>query len=201
MQASPGNPSTPETAASERPEAGGTTLSAFLDEAWQRLSRGVADRRAGARHPVLATAGAQGPEARMVVLRGADRAAARLTIHTDAASGKVAELRADPRATLLVWEPRAQLQIRMRATALLRPGSADEWARVPEGARRVYGGTPAPGTPIPAPDAHAPAAEPTRFLVVDCTLTEIDLLHLGRSRHRRARFTRADAWAGHWVAP
>lgn len=41
-----------------------TTLPTTLDQVWQRLSRGVADRRAFASHPTLATTGDAGPEAR-----------------------------------------------------------------------------------------------------------------------------------------
>ena len=98
-------------------------LSELRDRAWQKIARGVADRRAPARHPVLATVGREGGgEARIVVLRGADRQAATLVLHTDGASAKVGEVRAEPRATLLVWDPGARLQIRMRATIAARPG-------------------------------------------------------------------------------
>ena len=59
------------------------TLDDTLNDVWQRLGRGVADRKAPARHPVLATVGKNGGEARMVVLRGADRATGCLEVHTD----------------------------------------------------------------------------------------------------------------------
>ena len=52
----------------------GHSLAATLDRAWAMLAAGVADRTAPARHPVLATVGrGGGAEARVVVLRGADR--------------------------------------------------------------------------------------------------------------------------------
>ena len=50
-------------------------LGNFLGLAWRHLTRGVADARAPARTPVLATVSSEGlPEARMVVLRAASRA-------------------------------------------------------------------------------------------------------------------------------
>jgi hypothetical protein len=180
------------------------TLPATLDAVWQRLGRGVADRRAPARHPVLATAGLHGgAAARVVVLRAADRAAARIEVHTDTASGKIAELRADPACALVVWDPRAQLQIRLSATATILTGdaAASRWARIPDGARTNYGGSPAPGAPLSDPDDHAPGATSDRFAVLDLALDAIETLHLGRDRHRRARFLRADGFAGQWIAP
>jgi drug/metabolite transporter (DMT)-like permease len=53
-------------------------------QVWARLLRGVGDRHAPARHPVLATVAQGGmPQARTVVLRAADAAAGTLDIHTD----------------------------------------------------------------------------------------------------------------------
>ena len=88
-------------------------LSAFLDLGWQRLSRGVADRKAAARHPVFATVSPDGmPEARTIVLRAADRETATLEVHTDGGSGKIRSLQAHPVAQLHVWDERVKLLIR-----------------------------------------------------------------------------------------
>ena len=193
---------TPGPAPGPDPSAPDPALAALHRDVWQRLRRGVADRRAPARHPVLATqAEAGGGAARVVVLRGADSAAATLEIHTDAASAKMRDLATDPRATLLVWDARARLQIRLRATVLAAPGDAAAWARIPQPARRAYGGHPAPGTPIPAPDAFDPAPDPARFTVLTCTVEQIDALRLDDAMHRRALFRREDGWRGQWLAP
>ncbi|MFP3387127.1 pyridoxamine 5'-phosphate oxidase family protein, partial [Tritonibacter sp. SIMBA_163] len=54
------------------------------------MIRGVHDRHAPARHPTLATVSPAGmPQARTVVLRGADKQAATLTLYTDVHSDKV----------------------------------------------------------------------------------------------------------------
>ncbi len=184
----------------ERPAWAGS-LGATLDEVWRRLARGVADRRAPARHPVLATVGLRAfAEARVVVLRGADRGAARLEIHTDGAAGKVAELAGEPGATLLVWEPQARLQIRLRA--VIRPGTAQAtaaaWARVPEPARAQYRSVPPPGAPVPGPGATAEG--PPRFTLLAAEVQEIETLHLGEPQ-ARALFAAEDGWAGRWLAP
>jgi pyridoxine/pyridoxamine 5'-phosphate oxidase len=181
-----------------------TTLEDTLAEVWRRLARGVADRRAPARHPTIATVDASGaPTLRTVVLRAADRAAATLEIHTDSASAKAAHLARDPRAALHVWEPRARLQLRLAARAEALAGAEAEarWAKIPEGARLAYGGAPAPGAPLDRPEAHDPAPDHARFLPLRLHVEEIETLHLGEDRHRRARFRAADGWAGRWIAP
>lgn len=175
-------------------------LSATLDKAWALLTQGITDRGAPARHPVLATASADGAEARILVLRGADRAAATVTLFTDAATSKVAELQADPRATLLVWDPSQRLQIRLRATITMRAGHPEEWAALSDGARAVYGGDPAPGHTIREPEAHRPIPDPTRFIVLTAHLREIETLHLS-TPHVRAIFSAGDGFRGRWVAP
>ena len=173
------------------------TLDDTLNDVWQRLGRGVADRKAPARHPVLATVGKTGGEARMVVLRGADRATGCLEVHTDAASSKVTELRANPNATLLVWDQKARLQIRLRVKVSISEGDTDTWARVPDTARGVYGGTPPPGAPINAPSDHRPNPIPARFAVLTCRIVEIETLTLD-TPHRRARNC---AGSAQWIAP
>lgn len=181
------------------------TLPLFLDHLWDQLEQGAKDRFAAARFVSLATAGLSGGgNTRMVVLRGAKRHDAMLEVHTDAASQKAAELAHDPRATVLVWDAAAQLQIRLSVTATLHSGTdvKDRWSQVPDSARKVYGGTPAPGQPIATPNAHTmPQTAPARFVVLLCQVTSIDALWLGPARHHRAQFSNTDNWVGRWVAP
>lgn len=139
----------------------------------------------------------------MVVLRAVDRTTATLVIHTDTLSAKVAELRADPHATILCWDPDLRLQIRLKAEIGIEAGNAasSDWQSLPETARRIYGGLPPPGLEIDAPLDMAEFPDPSRFAVMTCTVMLIDALHLGRNRHQRAVYRRRDNWAGRWVAP
>ena len=174
------------------------------DALWRILERGVADRDAPARHPVLATAGLEGgAEARVVVLRAASAEDAVLEVHTDTASAKIGELARDPAVTLLVWDPEVRLQIRMRARAEIMKGAgaARVWDRIPQSARAVYGGAPRPGTGIARPEDFKPGSDPARFAVVTFRAHEIETLHLGPDRHRRALYRESDNWHGVWLAP
>lgn len=181
-----------------------THLDTMLDQVWLRLRRGVADRKAPSRYLVLATAGQRGgAEARMVVLRGASREAGTLVAHTDTLSDKVAELRADPRATLLMWDPKAMLQARLKVEVGIDTGAAvgGQWRGVPEPARRVYGGMPPPGDVLLEPQELVETSAQDRFAVMTCKVREIDALVLSTPKHHRALYRWQDNWAGRWIAP
>jgi len=177
-------------------------LAGLLDLAWQRLGRGVADRRAAARTPVLATVAPDGaPQARVLVLRRADRTSGEVELHSDLASPKCADLVREPRAALTVWDPKVDLQIRLSLHMRLQSGEAvlGRWRRVPEASRAQYGGL-TPGAALPDP-AIAPAdPDPARFAVLVGRIEAIDLLRLG-DRHQRARYEREGGFTGQWLAP
>lgn len=111
------------------------SLDTLFDQAWTRLSRGVHDRHAAARHPTLATASARGrPQARTVVLRAADKGNGAILVYTDLQSHKVAELRISPFAALHIWDSSAHLQIRLAASVsiLTGPDVAELWRNMPD---------------------------------------------------------------------
>ncbi len=170
---------------------------------WDRLVRGVHDRRAAARHPTLATVTPDGlPEARTVVLRAANATTASLDVYTDLRSAKVASLRATPRAVLHVWDQSAHLQTRIEVTAEILTDDvvAVIWSRVPVISRQSYGTMPAPGQQIPEALAYAKHMDFRSFAVLRLNVHAIDALHLGRD-HRRARYERTSSWAGQWLVP
>ena len=179
------------------------TLEGIHARLWETLQTGVAVPTAPARHVVFATQGNDGwPEARTVVLRAANRRSAELEVHTDLHSGKVSSLAALPRAALQVWDPQDRLQIRVQAEVTVHSGAevAAVWAKVPDPSRQSYGVTPAPGEPIPQALAYTKEPDAATFAVLRCQIRAIDAVHLGE-RHRRARFLRADGWAGQWLSP
>ena len=185
------------------PHPWASSLDGLHTQVWQRLLRGVGDRHAPARHPTFATVSPDGwPEARTVVLRAADKAGAMVEVHTDLHSAKVAALRANDRAALHIWEASAHLQIRLAVTVTILSGDAvaDIWAKVPDPSRQSYGTSPPPGQPIDAALAYQKPGDAASFAVLRCAVQAMDVVHLG-PQHRRAAFTRADGWAGQWLAP
>ena len=152
---------------------------------------------------VLATVSPSGwPEARSVILRRADREAARCEVHTDAGSGKIGSLDACPRAALHLWRPEIALQLRLSAEVRILTGDATRaaWDEVPDRSQTAYGKRPAPGTPIAEALAYELTPGPEAFAILSLEVQEVDALHLG-AQHRRARFDRGSGWRGPWLAP
>ena len=192
-------------------------LPEILAHAWTLLVRGGADRRSPLHTPAVCSVDEAGlPQARVMVLRKADRAAGTLRFHTDARSPKVAQLDGRPVAVLAYHGPE---QVQLRISGIARIGrntkEADEiWAQSTLFARRCYLAEQAPGTNLPGPASGLPAwiegQQPTNeqivparenFAVLWVGATAIDWLHLANSGHRRAVFRAEDGWAGAWVAP
>lgn len=180
------------------------TLISIETTVWDVLHTAADDLGASSRLCAFATNSQMGgPEVRQVVLRAADREARQVVIHTDASSTKMLELRADARASVLVWEAERQLQIRLKGMVEIALGSKvqDVWGALPETSLVNYGVTPAPGTPIPAFDAFERRPDPERLAVLTLHVAEIDAVVLAPDVHRRALFRRADDWSGQWLAP
>jgi hypothetical protein len=170
------------------------SLGALTARAWDVLEA----REGAARFVTLATAGPEGPAARTVALRAADRAAWTVEMASDARTPKVAALAADPRAELLIWDAARQEQWRLGLDVTLIRADAGRWADIPAEARLVYGTDPAPGTPVPAPEVVTRAARVERFVAILGRVRHIDAVSLGHDPHRRARLARA---GGTWLAP
>jgi pyridoxamine 5'-phosphate oxidase len=184
-------------------------LDATLSEALRLLARGVADRRHGFHTPTLASIGLDGaPQARTVVLRAFDASARSLRFHTDARSAKVAELAAEPRASLHFYDSGAQVQIRAAGHVTLHAADAladSAWAGSREMSRMCYGIEPGPGTPIPAPPAapRDPASGRPVFRAALLHVRRLEWLWLAAAGHQRALFTWDEAGtpASTWLVP
>ena len=142
------------------------------------------------------------PEVRTVVLRDVDATAHRLEIYTDSQSDKITSLRANPRASIMVWDADLALQIRLQCETSILTGDAvmDRWRAIPDHSKLSYGITPPPGKPIPDSTAYVKEPDPKVFAVLSCAVTHIDAVHLG-TPHRRAAFSRQGDWRGNWLAP
>ncbi|MEM7191013.1 MAG: pyridoxamine 5'-phosphate oxidase family protein [Pseudomonadota bacterium] len=179
-----------------------TDLGATLDRAWDLLSAATAARETQARLVTLATISASGPEARSVVLRSANRAAASVRIFTDSRSCKITEAQADPRASILHWNEGAAFQIRLRGNLSVQTGPEvdDDWAALNDLARLSYAG-PGPGLPIGGPGPRPLAGERKAFAVLTMSVSEMDVVWLGPDLHTRAVYRETDGWAGTWLSP
>ncbi|MBR2654885.1 MAG: pyridoxamine 5'-phosphate oxidase family protein [Loktanella sp.] len=179
------------------------TLDGMRAQAWDLFAAGVRDATHPCRLPTICTVTPDGwPEARTMVLRGADPVAGVVMLHTDLYSTKLASLRQTPRVALHVWDAAAALQIRLQAEVTISSGDSVRalWDKIPDHARQSYGVTPPPGTAIADALDYVKSPDPATFAVLACRVMQVDLVHLG-DRHRRAAYSRSDDWAGQWLSP
>ncbi|WP_332912139.1 pyridoxamine 5'-phosphate oxidase family protein [Algoriphagus boritolerans] len=127
-------------------------------EIWQslvhELHRGSLDSKHPFRYSNLATIGKFGPEIRTVVVRSINKNF-EFYIFTDSRSEKVAEITANPSATLHFYHPGKRAQIRIKAKAEIhRQNDLSEafWSKVQGDAQKAYTSTLAPSTPISDPN-------------------------------------------------
>lgn len=168
---------------------------------WQELHRAAVDRHHDWRTPVLATTGLDGlAQARTVVLREVRRSNEQLLIYTDSRSPKVAELLAQPIASLLCWSPRLhwQLRLQLRFSVSLNDDEASAaWARVQQSpSASDYLAARAPGERLP--ETPEPWLDTPQLAVLRGEVLSMDWLELGRSGHRRAKL---DAQRVEWLVP
>lgn len=173
-----------------------------LDGLWDRAWTLFADTRVR-RFVALATMGETGPANRMVVIRAADRAAATLTIYTDATSAKIPEIRRASVASLVYWRAEDALQVRVEGAIEIATGDAvkADWAALDAPQRGNYGVTPPPGTFIDCAHAYARTADEDTFARLTVHAETIDIVHLSPDAHRRCLYVRSTGWKGRWRAP
>lgn len=185
------------------PHPWASSLVELYTQVWTRLARGVADRRALARHPTLSTVSPDGkPKSRTVVLRASSSLLHTLDIHTDLRSSKIRDLKTTPFAALHIWDNAARLQIRLEAKVAILQGAdvASIWASLPEHTQSSYGIMPAPGQQITSSLAYNETSVSDHYGVLRLGVETIEVLHLG-SDHRRASFGLGDDWVGKWLVP
>lgn len=189
------------------------------DAIWQSLVRGKADRKSAFHTPTVASVGADGiPHQRIMVLRAVDRASATLRFHTDIRSGKVADFARGGHVSVLVYDTKAKVQIRVGGTAVIEqdgPTATIAWGNTSPSSRRTYLVNPGPGTKVDHPvsgltqkwEGVAPSAEDSEagraaFAVMIIKLHRMEWLTLAATGHRRALFELADSkWSGQWLVP
>ena len=188
------------------------SLAQTYDRVWSCLESGVSVQRSPFTMLQAATLGLDGaPKVRTIVLREVSRTAHVLSFHTDVRSEKVAELRRDPRISIVANDLDALAQIRAEGVASICDDEAQRraiWASSRPHTLLLYRAPLPPGTPISSPeDAHIDDAASTgdgydNFCLIHMTITRIDWLELARAGHRRAVFELNESdYEARWIAP
>ncbi len=186
-------------------------LDELLDHVWTYLQSAATDPSHPGRMPTFCS---DGPDARTVVVRHADRDERRMAFHTDTRSAKLDQLRRRPKVAWHHWNGDLKQQFRLygRADLHLDDELADEiWKAQGEEGRSHYQKGEAPGTVVETPrsghpgrDGDAEEVEDPRqyFGVVSTVVDRIDWLHLHPEGHYRAEFEwTSQGFRGTWIVP
>jgi 3-hydroxyisobutyrate dehydrogenase len=194
------------------------SLEEILKTTWDMLIRGASVARDPFHTPVLGTASSGGCQLRTVVLRSVVQEERILICHTDLRSGKIREIRQNPRVSWLFYHPQQKIQLRLAGQATIH--TADEladqqWAATKLMSRRCYCAPVGPGTTSDEPSSGLPDSLQNRsptlaeselgrknFTVISCRIDYLDWLFLSARGHRRAQFSwRGNNVGAKWVTP
>ena len=188
----------------------------LADEAWIRLAQAADDPTHAMRLFLLATTACDGsPDARLMVLRGANRRLGRLWFYTDRRSEKVDHLRERSALCAVTFDREDGVQLRLRGTATIRESGklADRhWSQTSRGFRALYASPDAPGRPLGQPDprlmtikqavdAGAEADARQNFAVIETLVQTIEWLQLKDADQRRAIMHACTGWGVQAMAP
>jgi 3-hydroxyisobutyrate dehydrogenase len=179
----------------------------------ERLSEAASNRKSPMHTPVVGTADG---EMRVMVMRDFDTGSWTLRFHTDARSPKVATIGEGAPVSVLLYDPGAKVQIRVKGIGRVEsagPVADKAWAEANNFARRCYLAEAAPGAPSDSPTSGLPpeveGIEPDdatlitareNFAVLLVRLESADWLYLAHTGHRRAQFDLGSG-EGRWVVP
>jgi pyridoxamine 5'-phosphate oxidase len=161
---------------------------------WHQLAACAVDKTHAWRVMGLATLNGDAADLRNVVIREVDTQARRLMFFTDARSPKVAQISAQPQATLLAWSPALSWQLRLRVRLEVQTSGlavSSRWARLKMSpAAQDYLSPLPPGAPLSAPMGPQTPERDSRnhFAVVLAQVEAMDWLELRAGGHRRAVF-------------
>ena len=177
------------------------SLALIHQASWQALAEATRQRDHPFRLMAVATVDDAAADLRTVILREVEADQHRLIFFTDARSPKVAQLRANPAATLLVWSQALGWQLRLRVTLSVETDGlavSSRWARLKlSPAAQDYLSPLPPGAPVEPYQPERATRE--QFAVVTAQVLSIDWLELHADGRRRARFDAVGQ--GLWVTP
>ncbi len=188
----------------------------MTDQVWKRLVQAGDDPSHAMRVVVLATLGGGGsPEARLMVIRGADRQLGKLWFYTDLRSPKVEQLRTCPDACAVAWDTACGVQLRIRGTATVdssSPLADDHWRQASLGLQMLLRSPEDPGRPLKWPDprlmgmktaldADDESTARRNFAVIEIKISSIEWHQVCDNDQRRAIMHSATGWQPVALAP
>ena len=110
------------------------------------LSRGVKDRKSNFHYTTLCTIDNDSrPQARTVVFRSFNVEKFYLSIHSDFRSKKIKEIKKNKYVSLVFYDDKKKIQLRIRGIAKIEVSKKDSWHKLSNWSRRCYLSQETPG--------------------------------------------------------
>ncbi len=141
------------------------------------------------------------PQIRTMILRGFDEAKRSIWFLTDIRSPKISEIRQNSTVSLLWYDNPSRVQVRATATATIHYQdkiAKDRWILSTATSRSIFAAEVAPSTPIEGIPKLTPEINAdddlaySRFAVVDCVFSTLDVLILSIHGNQRAIIDQLD---------
>ena len=172
---------------------------------WELLKTGLSNRDLPFHIPVFICGQDSNADGRMVVLRGLNKKDKNLWFHTDIRSKKIRTLKTNPIASLLFYDKKEKVQLRIAGKAKINYQNEiakKSWNKTAHMSRQCYLGNKPPGIEALSPtsglteevEKHEYSIEESEigyknFCVVEIFIESIEWLYLAARGHRRAYFT------------
>ncbi|NNE77421.1 MAG: pyridoxamine 5'-phosphate oxidase family protein [Pricia sp.] len=177
----------------------------FFQELKEELYNGASKKGHPFRYFTLATIGLDRmPRLRTIVLRQVSEDLG-ITFFTDRRSKKITHIQENNKVSLLFYEPKKLLQIKVEGLALIvkdQPTLQKHWRKVRSESRKDYTTSSAPGSDLSNPDNVEYLQNGNYFCMVNVEPFKIEYLRLKRPNHLRIRFSKEnDGWSGEFLVP
>ena len=175
---------------------------------WDLLNVGLKDRNESFHIPVFISGEKKNFGGRVVVLRGVDKNKKNMWFHSDIRSNKIKILKNNPLATLLFYNKKEKVQLRVLGKVNIHHKNKfaeRSWKNTAHMSRQCYLGKESPGSISPIPtsgltekiDNSKYTIEESEigyenFCVVEVIVQTIEWLYLASKGHRRAFFNFKD---------
>ena len=190
----------------------------ILDKIWALLTKGVTNREEDFRLPVVVLNSKQGPDARIVVLRGAYQDRNVLRFHTDIRSDKIECIKNSNQIYFLFYNKEEKIQVRATGTATIHyknQTTEESWKKIQSMSRKCYLASNAPGTVSDNPTSGIPEQYNGKtvpidetelgyenFSIIESKIHSFEWLYLASKGHRRAKIELTDQdTKTYWVTP
>jgi pyridoxamine 5'-phosphate oxidase len=183
----------------------------IFDEIWSELSKACAERHAFTTLTLATVDAKNAPQARTIILRGAQSEQGEISFATDIRSQKCADITANNRVALTGYDSTRSIQLRLAGRASINRHESERQAAfssLKPHTHYLFTSSQRPGTAITSPseihfvsdEQRISLAAYENFGWVTVEIDQIERLDLRQNPHQRIGFAKhSDEWLANWL--